>query len=383
MHSKKILHVITSESWGGLEIYVAALIIQLQKSGVNQSVFVTKNSLIAKELQSNGVAVYLTQTSSQSNFSKFIQLFKTVKQGNFNVIHSHTSKDARIACMTAWIIPNLKHIFSLYMGATNKNDIIHRILYHKIDVLISSSENTNSEVKTMYPIRPEKVQLIRYGRDINLYQSNIEIRNKLRAEYNCDNDTIVVATMARIDPAKGIREIAESYSYLPSTLKEKVQIWIIGERNIIRTLEDGTKVHEEESNKLYQYVQTYISDNQLENHVKLIPFQKEYISFLGAIDIFVLASWYEMYSLSVIDAMCMGLPVIGANTGGTPEQVKDGERGIQIPIKSPEKIAEAIQTLALDHAKRKELGSNARKWASENHSWGNVISKISEIYLTI
>ena len=55
--------------------------------------------------------------------------------------------------------------------------------------------------------------------------------------------------------------------------------------------------------------------------------------------------WPENYSRSVLQALCLGTPVIGSNTGGIPEQVTDGETGLLV---APGDVA--AWTAAFEHA---------------------------------
>lgn len=96
-------------------------------------------------------------------------------------------------------------------------------------------------------------------------------------------------------------------------------------------------------------------------------------------DIFVLASWNEMYALAVLDALLMKLPVIGTNTGGTPEQLAY-KRGMTVSPKSPQEIATAIQYLVENPEKAKEMGARGREWVLKEHDWQRVLPQYLEYY---
>ena len=48
----------------------------------------------------------------------------------------------------------------------------------------------------------------------------------------------------------------------------------------------------------------------------------------------------ELFGLVGIEAQSCGLPVISTDTGGIPEWCHDGETGLLVPMKSPQKLAE-------------------------------------------
>ena len=76
------------------------------------------------------------------------------------------------------------------------------------------------------------------------------------------------------------------------------------------------------------------------------------VSFLGEIHdvpallargaIFVLPSRSEGISLTLLEAMACGLPVVATRVGGTPEVVVDGETGLLVPPADPAALAEAV-----------------------------------------
>ena len=70
---------------------------------------------------------------------------------------------------------------------------------------------------------------------------------------------------------------------------------------------------------------------------KLIEFMK------NAKVLLVPSIWYENCPLSILEAQCMGVPVVTMNSGGMAELVKDGVTGILINQPSPEGLAEGIQ----------------------------------------
>jgi len=82
-------------------------------------------------------------------------------------------------------------------------------------------------------------------------------------------------------------------------------------------------------------------------------------AFMRTLDVFVLPSFAEGTSNSVIEAMAHGLPIITTNVGGSPDLLTP-DAGILIPPGDSAALADAMQCLASDPALRKRMGRAAR-----------------------
>ena len=83
-------------------------------------------------------------------------------------------------------------------------------------------------------------------------------------------------------------------------------------------------------------------------------------AFMRTLDVFVLPSFAEGTSKSVIEAMSHGLPIITTNVGGSPDMLPPSA-GILVPPGDSSALAEAMQCLASDPALRKRMGQAARE----------------------
>jgi D-inositol-3-phosphate glycosyltransferase len=266
------------------------------------------------------------------------------------------------------------------MNVAPKKDILHRWIYGRANGIFSSSEIINKEIRERYPVDPARVHLLRYGVALEKFISDETIRLKVRNALGIQENEILVGMMGRIDRQKGVREFAESYMLLPEDKRAKIKYLIIGEQTILRTEKNGTIVYEPESKACDEYIRSFIAMNNIGRNVLRLGYQNDIVPFLNAMDIFALPSYAEMYSLSVIDAMAMGLPVIGTKAGGTEEQLAGGNRGILIESKSSEAIAQAVTFYANNPQIRAAHGEEARTFARENHSMEKTIARLIDFY---
>lgn len=373
----KTLHLLTSHAWGGLELYVVQLAKKILEAGMETAIYCIQNSKVDSEAQKLNIPVLHAYKQARISPKDILKVRKILKQEKFDVIHTHTRQDVWLGSLVKRSF-KIRLIHSLYMSAPAKKDFLHRFIYSQIDAITSSSEILNERIKQNYPIAPEKVHLLRYGRDQNDYEKNKEEALFLRKLWNTKENEIVFATMCRLDSGKGVREIGESLLYLSEQIKKQIKIWIIGEPTLAYTNASGEAVYEEQSLELYQWLTNFVQ--QQTGKIELIPFQKNIKPYLYAMDVFILGTYKETYSLSVLDAMGEGVPVIGTNSGGTPEQVKHLERGYLIEPKNSQSIANAITYYVENIKNIKKHGLLANLWVKEEHNWNDCIKKLQLLY---
>ncbi|MFS4459804.1 glycosyltransferase family 4 protein [Bdellovibrio sp. HCB2-146] len=374
----KVLHCLNAPSWGGLEIYSVELMIELQRNGLKQAALCIPGSRAADELKRASVEVFeLPAGISKFAHARLIRRF--IKEKGFTHLHSHTRLDMWACALAKWNKGGIKHIYNLYMNALPKQDFVHKWLFSKVDALCTSSQNILDDAKKNFPIAPKKLHLIRYGRKTDQYVHAPEKREHIRSKYNAEGK-IVFGTLCRIDPGKGVRELVSALDHLTDEEIGKIQLWIVGDLTIVGKNPDGSIHYEGPSKELSDWIDRKIAEPRLKGHLVRIPFQKEYIPYIDALDVFALASYNETYSLSILDAMLMEKPVIGTNAGGTPEQIGHNERGTLVEAKNAKALAEGMRIYIQNPSLTETQGKIGRTWVLSQHNWPTTLQKTVEIY---
>jgi glycosyltransferase involved in cell wall biosynthesis len=111
---------------------------------------------------------------------------------------------------------------------------------------------------------------------------------------------------------------------------------------------------------LEQALSRQIHELGLDKHVVLAGFRDDVLALTRSADLFVMSSVTEGLGSTVLDAMALGLPVVGTRAGGIPEAVADGVTGRLVPPGRADALADAIVQVLGDPAARQRMGAAGR-----------------------
>ena len=102
---------------------------------------------------------------------------------------------------------------------------------------------------------------------------------------------------------------------------------------------------------------------------------------MNAINIVVLPSVdREDFPNVILEAMCLGKPVLASRLAGTPEQIVDGETGLLVPPGKPHNLADALRKLLKDKDLCIKLGSKARDRFESNFTADIAVKRYLDLY---
>ncbi|MBF0188779.1 MAG: glycosyltransferase family 4 protein [Magnetococcales bacterium] len=99
-----------------------------------------------------------------------------------------------------------------------------------------------------------------------------------------------------------------------------------------------------------------------------------------AVDLSVLPSRKEATSITGLESMASGLPLVGTNVGGIPTLVEAESTGILVPPDDADALGNAMARLVNDPEKRRTMGEAARQRAVEQFSWRRAAKKTVKVY---
>jgi glycosyltransferase involved in cell wall biosynthesis len=103
------------------------------------------------------------------------------------------------------------------------------------------------------------------------------------------------------------------------------------------------------------------ADLRLADHVVFHGELRDIPALLARARLFVLPSQSEGISLTLLEAMARGLPIVATAVGGNPEVVETGATGLLVPARDPEALGQAIAALLADPARGRQMGLAGRR----------------------
>jgi type III pantothenate kinase len=108
--------------------------------------------------------------------------------------------------------------------------------------------------------------------------------------------------------------------------------------------------------------------------------REELPPLLRSADVAVCVPWYEPFGIVPLEAMACGVPVVASAVGGLLDTVVDGETGVLVPPRSPERLAEVLAELLADPAERERMGRAGVERTRARYSWGLVADQTLRVY---
>jgi glycosyltransferase involved in cell wall biosynthesis len=164
-----------------------------------------------------------------------------------------------------------------------------------------------------------------------------------RASLGIAPDEFVVGAVGNMNAAKGFDVLLRAAAILKQT-SPGIRFVVVGDDNGRRSAE----------------LKALRTELGLEHDVVFTGFRGDIPAALASFDLYTLTSRSEGFSISIIEAMATGLPVVATRCGG-PEQILENERtGLLVENASHEAVAAGIARLRSDRARANEFGEAAR-----------------------
>ncbi|ALC16854.1 glycosyl transferase, group 1 [Desulfuromonas soudanensis] len=323
----KVLHTIDTTGPGGAETVFINLVKGLDATKFKSVVAIRGPGWVCDTLRGHGIEPAFVQSSGGFNFSYLKELIDIIREHKIDVIQAHLLGSSLYSSMAGLIcrVP----VISTIHGFVDTNEK-ERLMSLKTKIInLGSKKNVfvSNQLREYFVKNfgfvAEKSMTIYNGVDTTVFYPRKD--DSIRREYGIGPEHTVVGAVGNIRSAKG-------YDIFLKAAK------IIHEQHP----ESRFIVAGQGSGKLYDELIQLRRSLKLEEVFHFIGFQNDAAKVFNNFDIFVLPSISEGFSISTIEAMACGLPIVVTKSGGPEEILQNTKTNIITEKTSPIDIANNI-----------------------------------------
>lgn len=351
----------------GYEVHVAA-------NFVNGNV--TSDSRLIefkKELDKKKVKYYNIEFSRdafdlKTHFQTYNELLNLCKINDYEFIHTQTPIAGAITRLVAHKLKikniYMAHGFHFFKGAPLKNWIIYfpieKFLSRYTDVLVTINKEDYNRSKKF--LANEKKYIPGIGIDLNKYSNTNNLKvDYLKKELGIDENSKIILSIGELNKNKNHQVVIKALSQIKNS---DIHYLIAGQ---------GT---------LESHLLQIATELGVGKQVHLLGFRKDIKNLLKFSDMFILPSFREGLSVSLMEAMAMGKPVLVSKIRGNVDLIDEGKGGYLFNPVDVEKLANLID-LMLDNQSLREKVGIYNKEKIKDFSVNNVLNKLYKVYSKI
>lgn len=331
----RILHVITSLRTGGAEKLMVDLLPRLRNRGadVELAVFDGIDTQFMERIEDSGIAVHkLATRESVYNLQHILRLRRLVD--NFDIVHTHNTSPQFFAPIAA--VGKKKFLVTTEHNTSNRRrdmpvmSVADRWMYARYNRIICISRKAEENLRDYLSVPSDRRFLtIENGIDVAKYsraEPSMEME-RLKA----DGNITAIVSVAAFRHEKDHPTLIRSLSALP----RRFHLFLVG---------DGVRRDE---------YKALTCELDLADRVHFMGVRQDVPQLLKSADYVVLSSHFEGLSLSSVEAMAAGRPLIASDVDGLREVV--GESGILFPHGDNRRLADEIMLMDSDPSLRDEI----------------------------
>ena len=171
-----------------------------------------------------------------------------------------------------------------------------------------------------------------------------------------------IGIVARLSPIKNHGLLLRAVARIRNLSKKKIQLLIVGDGPERTHLERMTK------------------QLSLEKSVVFYGEQEDVEQFFTVFDLFVLPSFSEGISMTILEAMCAGVPVIASSVGGNVEIIQHGHNGLLFPSNDLDALVRALLVLMDDTTLAEKLAREGVRTVQTTFSLDTMLASYRTLY---
>ncbi len=301
------------------------------------------------------------------------RLYHLLRKEKCQVLHMHMSKAALLGGLVGMAARVPVRVNTAHnLGSIALPQRVLRALFWMYDKLlfaitmhavITVSARIKDIIVKQRLLGKKKVHAIPNGIDPTPFTVTNEIRLSTRRELGLADDQVAIGSVARLVWFKGLDALIDA---MPDVVHKhpNARFFIVGEGPLKEQLLEQAKARGV-ADKLF-----------------FLGERNDVANLLAAFDVFVLPSVSEGMPMTILEAMAAAKPTVATDVGGVGEMIEDHISGLLVPPRTPEALAQALNTLVGDAPLRETMGALAKKRLDDYFAQESMVAATDRLYRT-
>lgn len=358
-----VAHVVLSLEPGGTEKLVLDLAARCSRSSATRVFCLDRAGDWASELTSTDVPVHVVGRRPGLDWGVAWRLRRLSAAHRVDVLHCHQYTPFVYGAIAALMRPGLRVVFTEHGRLSDAPPSGRRTAANKllapIPAVIAAVSRELREFMIAEGFPANRVEVVHNGIDPGI-DPTPQARASARENLHVAEGDFVVGTVARLDPVKNLGMALDAFAALRVRVANAVLV-IIG---------DGP-----ERGKLLNHARRHNGDA-----VRWLGYRQDVRALLPGMDAYLNTSISEGISVTILEAMAAGVPVVATAVGGTPEVVISEATGLLIKRGDAPDCARALERLARDQHLRATLGHAARERVRAHFGVDQMVTRYMAAY---
>ncbi|MBX2857599.1 MAG: glycosyltransferase family 4 protein [Cellvibrionaceae bacterium] len=359
----KLLHITFDMNIGGTEQVIRNLIEGLDAAAYESSVLCVDGEVgpWGKDLQAKGIKHFCLQRQPGFDLELVKQVRKIIRENQFDIIHCHQYTPFTYGWFGR-LMASPKIVFTehgrFYPDFSSwKRKIINPVLQSATSAITAISAATKQALVDYENFSAKRIEVIYNG----IADASSTMSQHMRTDLQLERNQLVFGTISRLDPIKNHKMMLNAFAEVLQSYGD-CRMLIVGDGPIRAELES-------------QAAQLGIAE-----HTIFTGFQPQPKHYLAIMDVFLLPSFSEGTSMTLLEAMSFSKPSIATAVGGTPEILTHGESGLLIDNDDQPGLVQSMLELAGDPKRCNALGAGARQAYETRFTIANMVDEFQQLY---
>ncbi len=350
---RRVAHVTLGLNVGGQERLLVEMARHRNRERFDWTVISLRDrGTLAPTLDSLGVNVIALDAPPGFRPSLWRRLAKIFRDNQIDVVHTHDDGPLIYGMPAAWWAGVKTRVHTLHHGRldsiTRRQRWLIRLAARFTPHFICVSQDSARWIVEQGVALP-RVQTLWNGIDLT------------RFAFNGPAKAGSIVTVARLSPEKDVANLLRA---VPDVLAAHpdARFEIAG---------DGPCRNE---------LLTLAADLGIANNISFLGEIQDVPALLARASLFVLPSQTEGVSLTLLEAMARGLPIVTTRVGGNPEVVDHGVTGMLVPSRDPVPLACAINEILANPDLGERMGRAGRERVENNFDIRKMMAQYESLY---